>query len=113
MYRKLGLIIALLIVLIGAGAVLAEILVCVKKGDWIEYQVTFTGTPPPDHDITWARMEIVDVQGKAIDLNITTEFSNGNLLHETITLNLETGQLGDDFIIPANLNKGDAFLDKY
>lgn len=113
MDRKLGLIIALFIVLIGAGAVLAEILVGVKKGDWIEYQVTFTGTPPPDHDVTWARMEIVDVQGKAIDLNITTEFSNGNLLNETITLNLETGQLGDDFIIPANLNKGDAFLDKH
>jgi len=113
MDRKLGLIIALLIVLIGAGAVLAEILVGVKKGDWIEYQVTFTGTPPPDHDITWARMEIVDVQGKAIDLDIATQFSNGALLNETITLNLETGQLGDDFIIPANLNKGDAFLDKY
>lgn len=105
-------IIALLIVLIGTGAVLAEILVGVKKGDWIEYQVTFTGTPPPDRDVTWGRMEIVDVQGKAIDLNITTEFSNGNLLHETITLNLETGQLGDDFIIPANLNSGDTFFDK-
>lgn len=113
MDRKLGLIIALFIVLIGAGAVLAEISVGVKKGDWIEYQVTLTGTPPPDHDITWARMEIVNVKGKAIDLNITTQFSNGALLNETITLNLETGQLGDDFIIPANLNKGDAFLDKY
>ena len=113
MDRKLGLIIALLIVLIGAGVVLAEILVGVKKGDWIEYQVTFTGTPPLGHDITWARMEIVDVQGKAIDLGITTQFSNGTLLNETITLNLETGRLGDDFVIPANLNKGDAFLDKY
>lgn len=113
MDRKLGLILALLIVLIGADAVLAEILVGVKKGDWIEYHVTFTGTPPPDHDVTWARIEIVVVQGKAIGVNITTQFSNGALHNETITLNLETGQLGDDFIIPANLNKGDAFLDKY
>jgi len=50
MDRKLGVIIALLIVLFGAGAVLAEILVGVKKGDWIEYQAVFAvrrkkGTP--------------------------------------------------------------------
>jgi hypothetical protein len=113
MDRKFGLTITLLIVFVGIGIVLAEISVGVKKGDWIEYQVTFTGTPPLGHDITWARMEIVDVQGKAINLDITTQFSNGALLNETITLNLETGQLGDEFIIPANLNKGDAFLDKY
>jgi hypothetical protein len=113
MDRKLGLIIALLIVLFGAGAVLAEILVGVKKGDWIEYQAVFTGTPPAGHEVTWARSEVVDVQGKVIDLDITTQFSNGTLLNETITLNLETGQLGDEFIIPANLNKGDTFLDKY
>lgn len=113
MDRKLGLIIALLIVLFGAGAVLAEILVGVKKGDWIEYQAVFTGTPPAGHEVTWARSEVVDVQGKVISLNITTEFSDGTLLNETITLNLETGQLGDEFIIPANLNKGDTFLDKY
>ena len=113
MDRKLGLIIVLLIVLFGAGAVLAEILVGVKKGDWIEYQAVFTGTPPAGHEVTWARSEVVDVQGKVISLNITSEFSDGTLLNETITLNLETGQLGDEFIIPANLNKGDTFLDKY
>ena len=113
MDRKLGLIIALLIVLFGAGVVLAEILVGVKKGDWIEYQAVFTGTPPAGHEVTWASSEVVDVQGKVISLNITTEFSDGTLLNETITLNLETGQLGDEFIIPANLNKGDTFLDKY
>jgi len=113
MDRKLGVVIVLLIVLFGAGAVLAEILVCVKKGDWIEYQAVFTGTPPAGHEVTWARTEVVNVQGEVISLNITTEFSDGTLLNETITLNLETGQLGDEFIIPANLNKGDAFLDKY
>ena len=113
MDRKLGVIIALLIVLFGAGAVLAEILVGVKKGDWIEYQAVFTGTPPAGHEVIWARTEVVNVQGEVISLNITTEFSDGTLLNETITLNLETGQLGDEFIIPANLNKGDTFLDKY
>lgn len=113
MDRKLGLIIALLIVLICVEVVLAEILVGVKKGDWIEYQVVFTGTPPAGHEVTWARTEVINVQGTLINLNITTKFFDGTLLNETITLNLETGQLGDEFIIPANLNKGDTFFDKY
>jgi hypothetical protein len=113
MDRKFGLTITLLIIFVGIGIVLAEISVGVKKGDWIEYQAVFTGTPPAGHEVTRARTEVVNVQGKVISLNITTEFSDGTLLNETITLNLETGQLGDEFIIPANLNKGDAFLDKY
>jgi hypothetical protein len=114
MDRKLAPIIALLIILIGTAqaTISAEISVGVKQGNWIEYQVTLTGTPDPEHDVTWARMEVVDVQGTVINLNVTTEFSNGTLLKETITLNLETGQLGDDFIIPANLNSGDTFYDK-
>lgn len=112
MNRKAGLTIALFIVLLGVGNVLAEISVGVKKGDWIEYQVALTGSPPADHDVTWARMEVTNVQGKAINLNVTTEFKNGTLLYENITLNLETGQLGDDFIIPANLNSGDTFFDE-
>jgi len=112
MDRKLGLIIALLIVLFGAGAVLAEILVGVKKGDWIEYQVTFTGVPEEKHDVTWAKMEIENVEGTQINLNVTVKFSDGTTEPQTVTLNLETGQLGDDFIIPANLNSGDTFFDK-
>ncbi len=89
----------------------AEIAVGVKKGDWIEYKVTVTGTVPQGHNVTWARMEVTDVQGKAINLNITTSFTNETLFPEKITLNLETGVLGDDFIIPANLNYRDSFFD--
>lgn len=115
MDRKLALAIALLIALVVSApiAVSAEISVGVKQGDWIEYQIAFTGTPDVGHDVTWARMEVVDVQGKSINLAIATKFSNGTVLNETLTLNLETGQLGDDFIIPANLNSGDTFLDKW
>jgi hypothetical protein len=112
MDRKLFLIIASFIVLVGMGTVLAEISVGVKKGDRIEYQVTYTGTPAEGHDVTWARMEIVDVQGKSVSVEITAKYSNGTQEDLTATLNLETGQLGDDFIIPANLNSGDTFFDK-
>jgi hypothetical protein len=40
----------------------AAISIGVKKGDWIEYQVTVAGTVPQDHNITWARMDVTDVQ---------------------------------------------------
>jgi hypothetical protein len=114
MNRKLAVIIVSLLILICAAptAISAEISVGVKEGDWIEYQVNFTGNPPESHDVTWARMEIVSVQGPSINLNVTTEFSNETLLNEMVALNLETGQLGDDFIIPANLNSGSTFFDK-
>jgi len=103
----------LILILTVVGTAFGDIVVGIEKGDWIEYKVDFTGTPPEGHEVTWARSEVVDVEGKVISLNITTEFSNGTLLNESINLNLETGQLGDDFIIPANLNAGDTFSDSY
>jgi hypothetical protein len=112
MNKKIGLTIALLMVLICVGNVLAEVSVGVKKGDWAEYQVDYTGIPPEGHDVTWARMEIKDIQGKSVYAEITVEFSDGTNETMTTTLDLETGKLGDDFIVPANLNSGDTFFDK-
>jgi hypothetical protein len=106
-------ILIIFIVLIRADTLFAQVSVGVKESDWIEYQVTISGTAPQDHNITWARMEVTTLQGNNINLAIATEFSNGTMLNETITLNLEVGELGDDFIIPANLNTGDAFFDKH
>ena len=114
MHRQLSLsIFMLILILTVVGTAFGDIVVGIEKGDWIEYKVDFTGTPPEGHEVTWARSEVVDVEGKVVSLNITTEFSNGILLNESINLNLETGQLGDDFIIPANLNAGDTFSDSY
>ncbi|XHH09342.1 MAG: hypothetical protein ACFCUE_01590 [Candidatus Bathyarchaeia archaeon] len=83
----------------------------VKTGDWIEYQVTFTGTPSPDHAVTFARMEILDVSGPMIYVNIVSTYQNGTQETTKSTLNLQTGQLIDDFIIPPNLKTGDNFYD--
>jgi hypothetical protein len=112
MRKKFILVVASLFFLVTAGVVVGEFSVGVKTGDWIEYNVSFTGSPAEKHDVTWARMEVYAVQGSQIDLNITVKFSDGTLEPQTATLNLETGQLGDDFIIPANLNVGDVFFDK-
>ena len=114
MDRKLASILAsfFVLIVIVPVAISAEISVGVKQGDWIEYQVAFTGTPAEDHDVIWARMEITAVQGKSINLNMIVNFSDGTQEPKTATLNLESGQLGDDFLIPANLNAGDTFYDK-
>jgi hypothetical protein len=116
MNRKLVLLMVCLAVLIGilfSAVVSAEISVGVKEGDWIEYQVTFTGDVPEDHAVEGARLEILDVEGKTIDVNLVSIYPNGTEETLPVTLNLETGQIGDAFIIPANLNSGDTFKEQY
>ncbi|HTY74914.1 MAG TPA: hypothetical protein VMD05_05035 [Candidatus Nanoarchaeia archaeon] len=111
--RKFALAALFLFILIAFPASTTyAISVGVKKGDWIEYKVAVTGDMP-DHDAQWARTDVVDVQGSVLNLNMTTQFTNGTYLYENITLNLETGQLGDDFFIPANMSVGDTFYDAH
>jgi hypothetical protein len=83
----------------------------VKAGDWIEYIVTYTGTPPEKHQ-TWVKVEILSVEGTNITLRGTVEYSDGTQETPTTTIDLEAGKLGDGFIIPANLTSGDTFYDK-
>lgn len=112
MNRKFVLLLICLVVLIGIAflaVVSAEILVGVKEGDWIEYGITFTGNVPEEHNVEEARFDVLAVEGKTIEVNITSRFTTGTQGTVTSTLNLETGQIGDAFIIPANLNSGDTF----
>jgi hypothetical protein len=113
MTRKIAFYMICLAVLVGmhfSAVASAEIVVGVKQGDWIEYKVTVTGNVPEQHNVTWSKIEIIAVEGKKIDIKITSRYSNGTEETATSTLNLETGQIGDAFIIPANLDKGDTFL---
>jgi hypothetical protein len=113
MFRKLVCIVIVLFVVASlASTASADLSVGVKKGDWIEYSVTYTGTPSQGHDINWARMEITDVNGTSISVSIKSRYPNGSTEVFNSTLNLATGQLIDDFIIPADLNAGSTFLDQ-
>jgi hypothetical protein len=87
----------------------AQVSVGVHNGDWIEYNVTSTGAPNQGHDVQWARMEVTDVQSPNINVTITSQFTDGSNETITSTLNLETGHLIDDFIIPSGLKVGDSF----
>ena len=94
------------------SSVVANLSVGVKKGDWIEYAVTYTGSPGQGHDINWARMEITNVQGTILSVTVNSRYQNGSTEIFNSTLDLQTGKLIDDFIIPANLKAGDTFLDQ-
>jgi len=111
MYKKIVTMLVLLVIFSTVVIASAEVMVGVKKGDWIEYNVTYTGSPPEGHEANWARLEVLDVQGSKITVNMTIRTPNGTLSSQTATLNLQTGELGDDFIIPANLKDGDTFFD--
>jgi hypothetical protein len=90
----------------------AQASVGVQAGDWIEYNVSSTGAPNQGHDVELARMEVTQVQAPNVTVEITSNYTDGTSETTTATLNLETGHLIDDFIIPAGLNVGDSFPDE-
>jgi len=100
---------AVLVSMIFSAFASAEIVVGVKKGDWIEYNVTITGDVPEQHDVTWCKIEVTAVKEKNVYVDITSRYSDGREETVSSTLKLETGQIGDCFIIPANLDAGDVF----
>ena len=112
--RKLAslLLVSLLIINITQFTVFASISVGVKESDWIQYNVTYTGTPPEGHGVTWAKMEGFKVQGAVITVRIISKLSNQQQENRTMELNLATGHLVDAFIIPAGLETGETFLDE-
>lgn len=111
--RLAALLAAVFLVSVAAAASAEEVTVGVKSGDWIEYNVTSTGAPMQGHDVEWARMEVIDVQSPSITVSMTSRFTDGTAETVTATINLETGHLIDDFIIPANLDVGDSFKDEH
>jgi hypothetical protein len=115
MNRNLCLTLASLLFLLNvfSACVFADVSIGVKQGDWIEYTVSFTGNPPVEHDVVWARMEVTNVTGRKVNATFISELSNGSILSVVEDLDLETGRLIDLFIIPAGLNVGDKFYDQF
>lgn len=109
--------ISLIIILIApalSAATSPDYTVHVKKGDWIKYNVKETGTPPPEFNITWGRIDIKSVQGENIHTDVLTGYANGTIYPENgITLNVATGAIGDGFFIPTNLQPGDKYNSGY
>jgi uncharacterized membrane protein YozB (DUF420 family) len=110
-------ILATLIVSISISAspvyALGEPLVGVKDGDWIEYNITVTGTgqAPPTHDVRWMRLQAIEVECPAFSVNVTSRYANGTVGSAVWKFNFTEGNVGGWIIIPANLPVGDTFYD--
>ena len=88
-----------------------KVLVGIKQGDWIEYDVTTEGSMEQGHDVTWARMEILRIVGYEIHVNVTTKAFNGSFSSDVEVLNPAESRVGFWYIVPAELNNGDIFFD--
>ena len=90
-----------------------QLVVGVKEGDWIEYDVSITGigTPPPTHDVRWMRFQVLPVDGAAFSVNLTVRYANDTFGSAIWKYNFAEGNLGGWTIIPANLSPGDIFYD--
>jgi hypothetical protein len=88
-----------------------SISVGVKSGDWIEYSVSTTGTPPPEQNLNWARIEILDVEGTAFHANFTVRYVNGTISSSVRFFNFSAGNVQAWIIIPANLSPNQYFYD--
>lgn len=111
MFKKIAALAVVLVVILLTPLAEGNISVGVKKGDWMEYSVSTTGTPPEAHDVTWARMEILDVDGAVLHANITVKSAVGAVSSSVRTFNFTAGQVQAWIIIPANLGPGDTFYD--
>jgi hypothetical protein len=98
--------------LVFAGGFVAAVSIGVKVGDWVEYDVEFTGDASFGHDVVWARIDVVAVDEAEVFLNVSTRSTGGVGHSGEYTFNLELGDLGDAFIIPAGLGVGSVFYDK-
>jgi len=92
------------------STVSAEILVGVKAGDRMEYNVDYygAGEPPAVPYLIWHEIEVLSVQGTTVTFDMTRRFSDGTLETDTLIEDLETG-VYELLIIPANLSNGDVF----
>ena len=90
-----------------------EPLVGVKEGDFVEYNisVTGTGTSPPSHDVRWMRIDVLPVYGVVFSVNVTAQYANGTIGSEVWGFNFSAGNVGGWIIIPSNLSAGEAFYD--
>ncbi len=85
----------------------------VKAGDWIEYDISHTGTgqPPVTHDVNWMHLEVMEIHGNSFSVNVTALYANGTVGSAVWYLNFSEGNVGGWIIIPADLSVGDQFFD--
>jgi hypothetical protein len=83
----------------------------VKKGYWVEYSVKTTGATPAAQDLTWAKIEILDVEGETFHANFTVKYVNGTISSAVRTFDFSSGNVQAWIITPSSLSPGESFYD--
>jgi hypothetical protein len=96
---------------ISVACTAAQPTVGVKTGDWVEYHVKTTGAVPAAQDLTWAKIEILDIEGGAFHANFTVKYVNGTVQGSNRFFNFSAGNVQAWIIIPGNLGPGQTFYD--
>ncbi len=97
-----------LLLLLLATLVYAETSVGIKSGDWIEYEFTVKGAPPPSMPQR-VKAECLSVVGTTVTLSMTMHMGDGTEHMETMIVNVASGSGNATFqvLIPANSKAGD------
>jgi len=111
MHKTVEAILIIAFIFVSLTGVEAQPSVGVKPGEWVEYSVKTTGTPPAAQDITWAKIEILDVEGEEFHANFTVRYVNGTVSSNVGSFSFTAGNTGSWVIIPANLSPGQSFYD--
>ena len=108
-----NLTLCLTVFILFTAPVYAEQTVGIKKGDLVEYDIITTGTGslPPSHDVQWARMEVLSIDGAAFSINVSVRYTNQTMGSAVWKFNFTEGNTGGWTVIPANLSPGDTFFD--
>ncbi len=86
----------------------------VKEGNWIEYDVNITGTPPPVHKgVDWMRIEVLHVESTAFPVNLSVRFANGTTGSSIWRFNFTEGNTEGWIVIPSSLGPGETFYDNF
>jgi len=91
-------------------SVSAQVSVGLKEGDWVRYEVTYTGSPPEGFP-TNTRIEVLEIADTTITVKIENDRLNRTHTSATGTFDLEDGA-PDLIIVPANLSVGDQVVNK-
>jgi len=110
MRKILYLLIAFCCVSVFCFSVIAQNSVGLNIGDWVEYEVTYTGSPPESHPEK-LRIDVKSIVGTNVTVEIQRNLLNGTQDSRAETFDLDLG--APDFIIVwPNLAVGDEIFHK-
>lgn len=110
MRKTLYLLIAFCCISVFCFSVIAQDSVGLNQGDWVEYEVTYTGSPPESHPVK-LRIEVNSIVGTNVTVVIHRDLINGTQDSRTTTFDLGHGA-PDFIIIWPNLAAGDEVFHK-